>query len=617
MRIVRPYGTSRSRPSDGGLRRVLVDKSPQRAEHDIADFARSHDELVIAQWISVIDKIARKPASGKKPSAAQRSFRHKLGTVCWLRLTESGHLPGAGGSDRVYLADLWWFKIHPYGVGDDEPRQRRDGSFPQPQKIEGRWYRVFAGDDPPASVGAAQLAEIAGRIESHLYFAEGRLGENVPPGSRGKIEARARSIGLNVLGDAGGDPRISPAAADVEAYKNPGDPALAIYGAARSLEDKGRRMSLPVAAKILFEHWGKVFRRSPGGEPMTVRDAQAACPGMFALHFMLRNTYSKLLKRTKKGEEEQRRRTGGGRNLSERLPRNLEDAIGLYGKQDGNAELADLVRLGKIIHYSASDAGADETRAIAAGWPAQIDDSRFWTSDGQSEIKRAEAFVRIWRHSVAFCGSTLRDWVSMKVPFEGDILGGNAKRLNEALDSDRFDRQHFEAKFASLFGGRARSFSLATDTDRIRVLRGLIEAAASIRHAIFHFKGRGRFLLDLANLADRLTPAVSEAAMRVWRDDQHERTDRLKDVLRAAHVEFFFPPDRLAQVFGLLSGHEASGFPLPRFARVLQRAHDAWADGVGLKLPPPANRRALEDPARLCQYAALKLVYERPFRSWL
>ena len=34
-------------------------------------------------------------------------------------------------------------------------------------------------------------------------------------------------------------------------------------------------------------------------------------------------------------------------------------------------------------------------------------------------------------------------------------------------------------------------------------------------------------------------------------------------------------------------------------------------------MPEPANRRALEAPARLCQYTFLKLIYERPFRSWL
>lgn len=616
MRMVRPYGTSRTKPGEGGLHRVLVDKSPQRAEHDITEFARSHDELVIAQWISVIDKIARKPAGGKRPSAAQRSFRHKLGNVCWLRLMEGGHLR-AGGSKRVFLSDLWWFKIHPYGAGDEEPRSRRDGSMPPPPKVQGRWYRVFVGESAPETVGPPTLAEIAARIESHLYFAERRLGENVPPGSRGMIAARAESIRASVLGPTKTGAKIGPSATDVDAYKKTGDPALAIYNSARGLEEKGRRLGLPVAAKILFEHWGRVFRHSQSGQPMTVTDAQAALPGLFALHSMLRNTYSKLLKRNRKDTEEQRKRAPAGRKLSELLPRNVEEAVKLGERQADNAELAGLVRLGKIIHYSASGAGMDETRALSTGWPSQIDDSFFWTSDGQSEIKRSEAFVRIWRHGLVFCGVTLRDWVSMKVSFEGDILGGNPAMLNDALAFDKFERSHFDGKLFSLFGNRVASFRILTDSDRLGVLRGLIEAAASLRHAIFHFKGRGQFLDDLTNLPLSLSPTVVGAANRVWSDDQYQRTGQLKAVLRAAHVEFFFDPDQLTLAFEMLSCHGASGLPLPRFARVLQRAEDAWDHSGRSNLPSPANRRALEDPARLCQYTVIKLVYERPFRSWL
>lgn len=109
MRIIRPYGSSRSKETDHGLRRVLVEKGHERAEHDIADFARSHDELIIAQWISVIDKIARKPQGLKKPSAEQRAIRDRLGDACWMRLTEGGHVLAAchraRGSDAEGLGD--------------------------------------------------------------------------------------------------------------------------------------------------------------------------------------------------------------------------------------------------------------------------------------------------------------------------------------------------------------------------------------------------------------------------------------------------------------------------------------------------------------------------------
>jgi hypothetical protein len=81
MHIVRPCGSSRSKEAERGLRRILVENATGRAERDIPVFARLHDELVIAQWISTVDKIARKPTGRKKPSAEQRTFRHKFNLI--------------------------------------------------------------------------------------------------------------------------------------------------------------------------------------------------------------------------------------------------------------------------------------------------------------------------------------------------------------------------------------------------------------------------------------------------------------------------------------------------------------------------------------------------------
>jgi hypothetical protein len=618
MRIIRPYGSSRSKMHESGLRRVLIEKTAEREERDIPDFARSHDELVIAQWISTIDKIARKPMGRKKPTPVQRAFRHKLGNVCWLRLTEGGHLAGATGENRAFLSDLWWFKIHPYGPGEEELRPPRDGRGPPPPKVEGRWYQVFAGDCAPEQADKHKLADIAERIEKHLYQSEYRLGQNATPRSRGKIEARAVSISINVLGGADDrDKTVGTTAADVDAYKQPGDPASAIYKAACDLEEKCKRVSLAVAAKILFEHWGKLFRGAEGDRPLNVKDAREKHPGVFALHMTLKRCYSRLLKRTRRDTHAHRKQAPGGRKLSALLPRSLDEALKLSEKQVTNADLGDFVRMGKIIHYSASQGSADRPWAMDDGWPTSTDNSPFWTSEGQSEIKRAEAFVRIWRQTLVLAGLTLKDWVSMRVSFEEDILGGNPNKLNEALDPSRFDGAHFERKLLLLFGNRGTSFTLPSDNACLDLLRGMIEGAANLRHAVFHFKGRGQLLDELARLPTRFPTSGRESAQRVWRADATERIGRLKAVLRAAHVEHFLTADQLAQVFGTLAVHATAELPLPRFSRVLHRRENAWAGDKGIRLPEPANRRVLEAPARLCQYTVLKLVYERPFRRWL
>ena len=232
---------------------------------------------------------------------------------CLLATFDRGwSLPGASRENRAFLSDLWWFKIHPYGPGEEEPRPRRDGSRPPPPKVEGRWYEVFAGDCAPDKADAHKLAEIAERIEKHLYHSEYRFGQDATPRSKGKIEGRAASISTNVLGSSDvRDAKVGTTDGDTEAYKQPGDPARAIYKTACELEEKRKRVSLAVAAKILFEHWGKVFREAESGQPMNIMDAREKHPGMFALHSKLKYCYGRLLKRTRKDTHEHRKQAPG------------------------------------------------------------------------------------------------------------------------------------------------------------------------------------------------------------------------------------------------------------------------------------------------------------------
>ena len=74
MQIIRPYGSSRSKQGQEGLRRVLVEKTAERAERDVPTFALTHDELVIAQspariW-SISSSTSRRPPQAKCGSRA-------------------------------------------------------------------------------------------------------------------------------------------------------------------------------------------------------------------------------------------------------------------------------------------------------------------------------------------------------------------------------------------------------------------------------------------------------------------------------------------------------------------------------------------------------------------
>src|SRR5690242_11781912 len=106
MQIIKPYGRTHVEQSVSGTKRVLLRTEP-REKWDIEQFARSHDELVIAQWISTIDKIATKPTGEQGPTETQRAFRDRLGRAAWAFIGENGLLPGASGPKRKeHLAKL-------------------------------------------------------------------------------------------------------------------------------------------------------------------------------------------------------------------------------------------------------------------------------------------------------------------------------------------------------------------------------------------------------------------------------------------------------------------------------------------------------------------------------
>ncbi|MDA1107831.1 MAG: hypothetical protein O2845_05580 [Proteobacteria bacterium] len=147
MRIIRPYGESHSEQGAEEFRRVLYDKTPRRNRHEIGAFTLEHDELVIAQWISTIDKIATKPQGNTGATPAQRDLRDKLGKAAWalLLLIQDKRLKLPDDARAAHLKALWDFKTHPYGKRNYRPAPRNGKTPPEPNP-KGRWYQVFAGD---------------------------------------------------------------------------------------------------------------------------------------------------------------------------------------------------------------------------------------------------------------------------------------------------------------------------------------------------------------------------------------------------------------------------------------------------------------------------------------
>ena len=602
MLIIKPYGRSCTDfEANGKLRRkIRLDKdlgAQRRQPVDVGEFAKTHPELVIAQWISAIDKIAGKPSGGNKPTPEQRGFRQRLGKAALQLLTEKGLLDL---SDRKgELEKLWWSKVHPYGKEDTDRVKGRK---------RGRWYKRFAGETEPAEADAAVIVE---KIREHLHEREYRIAPKRPSNPerpskrRGRITARAESIIQSVppLLSQFPDRGCSWSAQDEKDYEKAGNVAARIREAAEKLEKeaKGRnRPSVRDAAPALYEQYGRLFQDG-NGTALHIPEAGEKSPGLFALHCAVKETYTRVLKNHRP------LKTGQRKSVAQVLPADMETLFRLVKAKSANRDLNDLVRLGKFIHYNAGPAN------VVDKWQPDVARSRYRTTDGQSEIKRTEAFTRVWRNTIALAARTLKDWADPDGNIPGDIL----LKVGPATGPE-FDASAYSRKLPLLFGNRACRFTGEDDAFQRSVLRLALCGWAKLRHSSFHFKERGAFVKALKTDFAGVEAGPVTAAHDLWRHDVEGRWNRLIADLRAAHVEHYFDQGRLDALVEAVVTTEPSRSPLPRFRRVLDRAEKAWRRKPHvLRLPRPSNRAELEKPGFQCRYVVTKTLYDKAFPEWL
>ena len=600
MRIIKPYGRS-STEFDGQekLTRKLRQSPKYDTSVEIGKFAETHPELVIAQWISTIDKIAAKPGGGKKPTPEQREFRQRLGKAAFRLLTEKKLFDPSGKDERGErtFESLWEAKIHPYGKDQDS----KNNGYKK-----GRWYKRFAGDTDPSE---AVAEEIAKKIYEHLHAREYRIHESRPQKRDVRIAARAASIRANVLRPPSeADFAASPwTDEEKRAYESAGDVAAEVARKAteteeNNREEKNRRVSVRTAAEVLYAQYGKLFK-DESGKVLPIKEARKKRPSLFGLHMAVKDAYVRLLKNHKK------------KSVAHVLPKDMPALFRLIERKSDNRELNALVRMGKVIHYSAGPKeNEDAPRNVIDNWPDDVTHSDYWTSDGQAKIKRNEAFVRVWRHTIVLAAQTAKDWVDPNGEIQGDILFNI-----EEVTGSKFDNAAYQRKLSLLFGNQDDLFTGNDEGFQKSVLRLALEGLAALRNSSFHFKGRGGFVAALKpDLSNANSVAVAAARGLVESDFKRQRK-RLIEVLRAADVEYYYDQGRLEAITDAVTDTEPSQSPMPRFRRVLDRAENAWKrKPYILRLPPPGKRDALEQyPGLLCRYVVTKTLYERAFPAWL
>jgi hypothetical protein len=194
MRIIKPYGRSVVEMVGPGRLARVVSLHPDPAHglrsdnrQSVTAFAASHDRLVIAQWISTIDKIARKPVGEAAATPQQAEFRRRLGDAAWALIERRALLTGLNEpAVKARLRRLWEFKIAPY-----ETARAGAKTGTRPPSLKGRWFQRFAGDVEEVDKVDADAVALA--IHEHLYSAQYQMRAGDPGEPRGRRRPQPRA----------------------------------------------------------------------------------------------------------------------------------------------------------------------------------------------------------------------------------------------------------------------------------------------------------------------------------------------------------------------------------------------------------------------------------------
>ena len=268
-------------------------------------------------------------------------------------------------------------------------------------------------DIEPDKLDKTKADEVVKKIDAHLNQQALRKGASRKPKRQGHITAQLDSIAKNVLHLRDFQPPLWKDG-DWDAYFKAGDVVAQIANEAKptvKTRAKSAKAKSAQVGKTLYTHYAKVFQHDgkilsantflKKSTPSSPAEASHPQQGQFALHCAIKACYKAL--------------------LDGKMPKLPEDKAALkilLKQRHGNQELANVIRLGKVIHYQAL---FSHNEGVTQRWPSEqeVAESAYWLSDGQAEIKRNEALVRIWKLVIAHAAHSLSDWAQWG---EGDIL---------------------------------------------------------------------------------------------------------------------------------------------------------------------------------------------------
>lgn len=574
----------------------------------IPEFALRDKKFLIGQWISTIDKIVTKPKSGL-PSQTQFEQREAIGTACWNLLSEHGILHE---EDSRY----WQQRLHPYGLEFDPKTRWR-----------GQWHDALTVHDVDCTATAKAIFD-------HLFVAERRRdgSRKYHPDSsekKGLILNRAHSVERSVH-----KPSRIPSMEtlwtpeDVRQYGEIEDPALKIRQMLEELSQVSPPQYRKKIGRLLSDHLFNLTgsRRCAYCET----ESGAPSPGLLALHDAVKKFY-KALGDKKRNEA---RRKSSDRNFKwedqvRDFPANWRDLEEKLSQQCFNRYTNHLVRFGRVFSYEGKVA-------------TEVKTSPYWTSEGQAQMKEAEAFVRVWRGSMTQATRAIKAWLDPEARvFQQGINGPDyditaVGNINAILENEELKQQAI-AKAAIYFGSENPIVGSEPESQR-DFLKACLQFVASCRHTTFHYKTRAQLVGKLqAKLTDTSDPQQSngpfsdkppQGVFRLCHDDQAALKDRILADLKGAKLDAYGGEKFAALLVAVTesASSDETDIILPGFKKLMGRIGRVrnyikgtkdLAEAIVAQLPPEPNLDDLKDAALNARYVGLFALYDGPFRRHL
>ncbi|WP_322514720.1 type VI-A CRISPR-associated RNA-guided ribonuclease Cas13a [Rhodopseudomonas palustris] len=627
------------------------------------EFVAGDPDLLIRQVVSALDKVIRKPRRQNLRNFTIDAYvdRTMLSLELWKRIEKKvGPLGSGSKEDEEALAELkarWHWKIHPYAehaYSPANPRADRNADIIikygdkllTSDSFRGRWHQALWRTNP---AGGADYEATAEAIWSHLFECELKISGG-PRSTADPREGLIQRRGRNIVSSTN-DPRERDEETDtldldaaVPLYFE-ADVAARIFTAATASVQLNAEFSRTDIGQLLYDHFGHVLSKThPGSKEREI---------VWQLHNTVRGFYQDI------GRSERFTRAireADQKKVGELLPHHKAHLLDIIRAKSQNADFSALIRLGKLIAH-ASDIPPDAPD-LATAFTERLE--YLATSDGQSEIKRNEAFTRVWRTSVALSLRTLQVLapIDRKKPRPTDFDEDPAGKHYARAAVDDFEASRYRNLTGLIFGDKviqaeypkarrdvlfSQSGNPKKDSTANReILWALLRIAGEIRNRTNHFNTKDRLLAVLEGApvrelrdhnqgvhnrrAEEVHPDAIAAFGSLLAFDIALRRRVALDDLERLKVREFVAPSKIDDLYAEFAQTPVSAeISAPKFMSVLRHASDlcrsddvgapAWLSPFGaLDL---SGLSKITEGANHFKVGVLRQLYGSGFAAWL